>query len=73
MKEVQQIPWIKQEEMEWVDGGVYLAIDVRSFYSIPIVVKDLENGFVEEVNKNFQRHSVTNFTHYAIITFPKEI
>lgn len=71
MKEVQQIPWIRQEEMEWVNGGVYVAIDNRAFFSIPIIVRDTENGFVEEVNKDFKKYPITDFTHYLILTNPK--
>lgn len=71
MKEVQQIPWIKQEEMEWVNGCVYVAIDTRVFFSIPIIVRDTENGFVEEVNESFKKHPITDFTHYLILTYPK--
>lgn len=68
--EVKPIPWIKREDMEWVDGRFYLATEAGYVLCLPMIVRDFGNGYVESITKPFKKYSVDEFTHYAIITDP---
>lgn len=72
--EVQPIPWIKKDDMEWEHGNIYLAARSSSavLYSFPVLVYDFGNGFVETISSSPRKVDVNEFTHYAIITEPKE-
>jgi hypothetical protein len=63
------IPWVKTEEMEFIDGQFLLAIKKHPF-SIPQIVRSFGNDKVEHCFGKYEKYQTTDFDYYAIITNP---
>jgi hypothetical protein len=63
------IPWVKTEEMEFIDGELLLAIKKHPF-SIPQIVRSFGNDKVEHCFGKYEMYQTKDFDYYAIITNP---
>ena len=63
------IPWIKTEDMEFIDGDILLAIKKAPF-SIPQIVRSFGNDKVEHCFGTYEMYQATDFDYYAVITNP---
>lgn len=63
------IPWVKTEEMEFIDGELLLAIK-KHLFSLPIIVRSLGNNEVEHCFGKYEKYQTTDFDYYAVITKP---
>ena len=63
------IPWVKTEEMEFIDGELLLAIRKAPF-SLPIIVRSFGNNKVEHCFGKYEKYQTTDFDYYAVITNP---